>query len=104
MKTGHIFPISSGAVFSTAYVALVVLSRALDQSSDERSHKVHVNCERNRASTEKERKKNKKRGLQEEIQETDACVAYRDFRNVILDKLQQVYLRAGRAHVLEIQL
>ena len=37
MKKGHIFPISSGAVFNITYPALVVLSRALDQSSDARS-------------------------------------------------------------------
>ena len=56
MKKGHIFPISSGAVFNIPYASLVVLSRGLDQSSDARSQKVHVKCERNRASTEKEEK------------------------------------------------
>jgi len=55
--------------------------------------------EKSRKHRERRKIRKKKGGLQEEIQETDACVAYRDFGNVILDKLQQVCLRAERAQV-----
>jgi len=101
MKKGHIFSdkfwrsVQYTIRFSRSFVTWYrsIIRCAQSKGSREMREKSRKHRER--------RKIRKKRGLQEEIQETDACVAYRDFRNVVLAKLQHACLRAERAQVTE---